>query len=59
MRRDELFELLNIKEGDMIQVICEKIFCVALIKQGTVITERVLDEYNHLKNEVFENGRLR
>lgn len=59
MTKDEIYEVLHISEGDYLQDIFEKLFCLALLQEGTETVSKVLRRYNDIKRGVFENGKLR
>jgi len=49
MNREQIMESLCISEGDQNDIITEKLFCCALIRQGTIVTEKVLRDYGEMK----------
>ena len=55
MTRNDLLANLHIREGDEMSHTYEKLFCAALLREGTDVTERVLREYNFLKG-VLKGG---
>jgi hypothetical protein len=54
MNRDELMEQLHINDGDFKTVICEKLFCAVLLREGTETMARVLARYNEMKSILGE-----
>lgn len=46
----KLIEALNIQIADSDWDTAEKLFCAALLQEGTDTTERVLTEYNRMRN---------
>jgi hypothetical protein len=55
MDRNELMEHLHINEGDFKTVIYEKLFCAALLREGTETVARVLARYNEMKSVLGEH----
>lgn len=46
----KLIEALNIQITDSDWNIAEKLFCAALLQEGTHVAARVLKEYNHMRD---------
>lgn len=56
MTRNDLVAQLHISLEDELPHIYEKLFCAALLREGSEVTERVLREYNFLKG-VLKGGK--
>uniref|UniRef100_A0A6M3XPX8 Uncharacterized protein n=1 Tax=viral metagenome TaxID=1070528 RepID=A0A6M3XPX8_9ZZZZ len=56
MNRSELIAQLHLSIQDERHDIYEKMFCVALLGEGTDVTARVLKSYNEMK-DVLQGGR--
>jgi hypothetical protein len=59
MTRLEIMENLGITEDDILnrpELVTEKLFCTAIINQGTEIASKILTNYLLLAKELEEKG---